>query len=217
MPTCPNGHVVDADVAFCHQCGASMTPLAQVADARPRTTVVPPHPPVRVAPEESVPAPPSNTAVYVLAGVIVLIGLVGIGVALLLGSGGDNSGRLNPAAPSVQTPTTGAAPTPSQAPSATPTSAVPPTGGTTCPGTGPGDSTVGTIGPETSCGFALAVDTAYRDAAGLDAPSGQTTKVSATSPTTGKTYDNIVCTSGRPWVTCVGGNHNTAHLFFSHP
>ena len=216
MPTCPNGHEVDAHVAFCRQCGASLAPLAQAEDAAARTTVIPPHPPVTAAPEQPA-APTSNTAVYVLAGVIALIGLVGIGIALLLGSDGDNTGRPTPTAPSLQTPTTGTAPTPSQHASATPTSATPPTGGTICPGTGPGDSTVGTIGSETSCGFAQAVDAAYRDAAGLNAPDGQTTKVSATSPTTGKTYHNIVCTSGKPWVTCVGGNHNTAHLFFSHP
>ena len=89
MPTCPNGHPVDADVAFCRQCGASMTPLTQggahAADAPRRTTVVPPHPPVRIPPEDTRPAPASNTAVYVLAGVIVFLGLVGIAIALLFG------------------------------------------------------------------------------------------------------------------------------------
>ena len=215
MPTCPNGHEVDANVAFCRQCGASLTPLAQAADPAAQTTVVPAHPAVTAPPEHPQPAAPSNTAVYVLAGVIALIGLVGIGIALLLGSEGDNTGRPTPTAPSLQTPATGD--TPSQSASATPTSAAPPTGGTTCPGTGPGGSTFGTIGPETSCGFAQAVDAAYVDAAGLNAPSGQTSKVSATSPTTGKRYRNIVCTSGHPWVTCVGGKHNTARMFFSHP
>lgn len=214
MPTCPNGHEVDADTAFCRQCGASLTPWAQVADEARQTTVVPPHPAVAARPEETAPASPSNTAVYVLAGVIVLLGLVGIGIALLLGSGGDHTGRPTPGGQSLNTPSPSSGPS---GPSSSSTAADTPSGGARCPGTGPGGSTFGTVGSETSCGFARAVDAAYVDTWGPNVPIGQTRRVSATSPTTGRTYANIECTSGQPWVTCVGGNNNSAHVFFSRP
>lgn len=200
MPICPNGHEVDANTAFCRQCGASMTPLTQAP------------PPTAVHRRAS----PSNTAVYVLAGVIVLVGLVAIGIALVLDSGGG--GTTGQSSPTSQ-PTTAAPSSPgvSQGPSASATATALPAGGTLCPGANAAGGTYGTIGSETSCGFVQAVDASYVHAGGATVPSGQTRRVSAISPATGIRYTNIVCTSGDPWVTCVGGKNNTAHLFFSHP
>ena len=217
MPTCPNGHEVDADVAFCRQCGASMTPLTQVTQVA-RTTVVPPHPPVAAPPEDLGPEPTSNMAVYVLAAAIVLIGLVVIGIALVLGSGNNNSGQPGPLAQPTQTSaTSGSSPSPTSHGSASTTATALPAGGTKCPGNDPGGGTYGTIGSETSCGFVQAVYSSYVDKWGLNVPSSETRTVSATSPATGRTYTNIICTSGKPWVICVGGNNNTAHMFFSPP
>ena len=190
MPTCPNGHEVDADVAFCRQCGASLAP-------RETTYLAPTEPQARAAS-----AAQSNTAIYVLAAIIVLIGLVGIGLALVLGSGND-SGRPTPIAQTV--------------PSTPPSTSVVPAGGIKCSGTINGGGEFGTIGSETSCGFAQAVARSYLDTAGLNQPEGQSTTVTATSPATHRTYSNIVCTVGKPWVTCVGGNNNTARMFFAHP
>lgn len=209
MPTCPNGHAVDADVAFCRQCGASLAPARPLYADETAVAPVPPAP----APAAHVrPAAQSNTAVYVLAGVIVLIGLVGIGLALVLGSN-DNSGRPTPVAQSPSGSPTGQTPQGS----ATPSPTAFPAGGTQCPGTVQGGGTFGTIGSETSCGFVQAVYRSYLDTAGLNQSQGQTTTVSAKSPATHRTYDNIVCTAGSPWVTCVGGNDNTARMFFAHP
>lgn len=200
MPICPNGHEVDADVAFCRQCGASLTPLTQV------------QPLLTAAPRQT---SPSNTAVYVLAGVIVLVGLVAIGIALVVGSGGGTAPQTSPSSP--QATATSSSPSNGQSPSASPTGPALPAGGTRCPGTNAAGGTYGTIGTDTSCGFAQAVDASYVDAGGATTPSGQTRRVTATSPATGVRYTNILCTSGDQWVTCVGGKDNTAHLFFSHP
>jgi hypothetical protein len=209
MPTCPNGHPVDANIAFCRQCGAPLAPPDE-----PTVVLAPVPPTSRRA--EARPAQ-SNTAVYVLAGIIVLIGLVGIGLALLLGSN-DNTGGPTPA--SQNTVSTPPRSSPSATPhhkASTPAEVAIPAGGTKCPGTVSGGGAFGTIGSETSCGFVQAVYDSYVNTAGLNEAQGQTTTVTATSPATGRTYTNIVCTVGSPWVTCVGGNNNTARMFFAHP
>lgn len=208
MPTCPNGHEVDHDVAFCHQCGDRL-------GAYDEPTVV--LAPVPTAPPAQARPAPSNTAVYALAASIVVIGLVAIGLALVLGSRG-NSGRPTPTTqPTASVPTGGSSPSSSPRGSTSPTGATVPVGGTTCPGTVDGGGAFGTIGPETSCGFVQAVYRSYVDTVGLHQAQGQTATISATSPTTHKTYDNIACTVDASWVTCVGGNKNTARMFFAHP
>lgn len=207
MPTCPNGHEVDANIAFCRQCGAPLAPPDEP------TVVLAPLAPAggRAAPRPT----QSNTAVYVLAGIIVLIGLVGIGLALVLGSN-DNTGRVPVSQDTVSAPPSSS---PSAAPrhTSTPAEVAIPAGGTKCPGTVTGGGAFGTIGSETSCGFVQAVYGSYVNTAGPNPAQGQTTTVTATSPATHRTYDNIVCTVGNPWVTCVGGNNNTARMFFAHP
>ncbi|MGN6722051.1 MAG: hypothetical protein ACTHJM_05515 [Marmoricola sp.] len=214
MLICPNGHEVDGGVAFCRQCGAPLAPQEEPTVVLPLAVTPPPtqQPAPRAARH-----PQSNTAVYVLAGVIVLIGLVGIGLALLLGSN-DNTGGPTPV--SQDTVSTQPSSSPSARPhhksSAAKEVAVP-VGGTKCPGTVTGGGEFGTIGSETSCGFVQAVYSSYVNTAGPSQPQGQTTTVTATSPATGRTYTNIVCTVGTPWVTCVGGNNNTARMFFAHP
>lgn len=206
MPTCPNGHEVDASVAFCRQCGASIAPMDEP------TVVLAPVPTAPPARTRAARPAQSNTAVYVLAGIIVLVGLVGIGLALLLGSNNDTGGPP-PISQTVTTPTSGSSPTASQSPTA---SAIP-AGGTRCPGTVDGSREFGTIGSETSCGFVQAVFQSYIGTATGNEAQGQSTTVSATSPATHRTYRNIVCTVGAPWVTCVGGNNDTARMFFARP
>ncbi|MGN6161344.1 MAG: hypothetical protein ACTHOG_06510 [Marmoricola sp.] len=218
MPFCPNGHEVDGTVAFCRQCGASMTPYdaPTLVDAPPvdvRTEA----PLVEMLPADGAPAPvvarPSNTAVYVLAAVLVVIGLVGIGLALVLGSS-NSSGRPTPT--SHATPGAGVSPT-GASDGSSPTAAALPAGGTRCPGSVGSGGAFGTIGSETSCGFVQAVYQSFVDAGGLNEAQGQQVKVTATSPATHQAYDNIVCTVGASWVTCVGGNADSARMFFTHP
>lgn len=211
MPTCPNGHDVDPDVAFCRQCGASLTPREEP------TLVGIPLVEEPAGTRAHARSSQSNTAVYVLAGLIVIVGLAAIGYALVRGSG-DDSGRPSPISQPTSNPTVGGStPTPSPQHSSSPTAAAPPDGGTLCPGSVAGGGRFGTIGSETSCGFVQSVYASYTDTAGLSQQSGQSATVSATSPTTHKTYKNIVCTVGATWVTCVGGNNNTARMFFAHP
>lgn len=209
MPICPNGHEVDANTAFCRQCGAPLAPpdeptvvLAPVPSAHSHAAARPAQ---------------SNTAVYVLAGALVLIGLVAIGLVLVLGGSNDDSGRPTP----IAQDTVSTSPSPSSTgrhhPSASPTGVAIPAGGTTCPGTLSGGGTFGTIGSETSCGFVQAVEASYVDSVGLNQSPGQTATITATSPATGKTYTGIVCTVGDQWITCVGGNNDTARMFFAHP
>jgi len=217
MLICPNGHEVDGGVAYCRQCGAPLAPQEEPTVVLP-LAVTPPAPAARHA-APAVPHTQSNTAVYVLAAVIVVIGLTGIGLALVLGSGSDDSGRPAPVAQDTQSAggsTPSSSPSSSPRASSTPTDALP-AGGSRCPGTVAGGGEFGTIGSETSCGFVQAVYSSYIDTVGLNQSQGQTATVSATSPATHKTYDNIACTVGTSWVTCVGGNNNTARMFFAHP
>ena len=207
MPTCPNGHEVDADTAFCRQCGAYLVPPDEPTVVLPLAAM----PPAQAARRPA----QSNTAVYALAAVIVVIGLVGIGLALVLGSGGT-SGRPTPVTDATPSASAGGS-TASSSPRPTAATKPLPAGGTPCAGTVGGGGKFGTIGSETSCGFVQAVYQSYVGTAGSNPAQGQTTTVSETSPATHKTYDNIVCTAGDPWVTCVGGNDNTARMFFAHP
>jgi len=207
MPTCPNGHEVDASVAFCHQCGAPLAP------PEARTTVHVQAPPVVRQP--SPPRPPSNLAVYVLAGIIVVIGLAAIGFSLIQGS--DNLGGPTSVVPNTTPPPSSGAPKSSPTPHPSATASQVPAGGTACSGSVGSNGTFGTIGSETSCAFVQSVYQAYVNAGGVSQAQGQSLTVTATSPATHRTYSNIVCTAGSPWVTCVGGNNNTARMFFTHP
>ena len=82
-----------------------------------------------------------------------------------------------------------------------------PSGGALCPSKGA--RRIGVLGKHTSCDFADQVRHAYLAAGGH----GQALTVSATSTITHQTYRNIACSGGR-YVVCVGGEGNTARVFF---
>lgn len=97
-----------------------------------------------------------------------------------------------------------------EAPSMTNVSARVPAGGALCTGVSHGAAArLGVVGSHTSCDFAAQVRRAYLAADGH----GQDLQVAATSTITHRTYRNIVC-SGGTFVVCVGGNGNTAKVFF---
>lgn len=209
---CPHGHSLDPGVRFCRQCGASAAPsVVETVPEQARPVY---------SDDGSHPRRESNSVIYAIAGAVIFLGIVAIAVALVLASG---SGPQNPSSVSAQanpSPASGpSASTGSTAPSS-PTSTVSPgssasavpAGGTLCPGLTSGANPVafGTIGSMTSCDFAGAVYQAYA-AAG----NAQNQPLTAVSPVTHKTYTNIVCTASGQWVTCVGGENNTARMFFA--
>ena len=85
-----------------------------------------------------------------------------------------------------------------------------PLGGTLCPaGSERTRRRLGVIGKHTSCDFADQVRRAYLAAGGH----GQGLRVTATSTITHRTYRDIACAAGT-YVVCVGGEDNTAQVFF---
>lgn len=221
LTQCPNGHPLDPGVRFCRVCGASLTPRTDetmlsmpqtpLAPVSRSTLVQPPVLPTQ-QPAPLPPAPPphdSNRVIYAVAGTVIVLGIIAIAVALVMGSGNNN--QKPPAAVSgATTPTTGATgantPSPSSSPSASATAG--PDGGKVC-GSANGVA-FGTIGSMTSCDFAGAVYQAY-----VASGNTQGQPLSATSPVTHKDYTNIVCMASGQWVTCVGGDNNTARVFFA--
>lgn len=228
LTRCPNGHPLDPGVRFCRVCGASLTPLTdETALSVPQTPLAPVAPPVyppstqvqppivpTQQPASLPPAPQpkhdSNRAIYAIAGAVIFLGIIAIAVALVMGSGNNNQ-KPPETVSGGTTPTTGATtgantPSPSSSPSASANAG--PDGGKVC-GSANGIA-FGTIGSMTSCDFAGAVYQAY-----VSSGNTQGQPISATSPVTHKDYTNIVCTPAGQWVTCVGGNNNTARVFFA--
>lgn len=96
------------------------------------------------------------------------------------------------------------------APSISNLSARVPAGGALCGGSSRGaDAWLGVIGEHTSCDFADQVRKAYLEAGGQ----GQDLHVVATSTITHQTYRDVRCSGGR-YVVCVGGEADTARVFF---
>lgn len=181
-----------------------------------QTTVL--APPLQ-APESPSYEPPvqqrnSNTVIYAVASLVVLLALAAVGVVLLVNNSSGNSGQPtnNPLTnPTISTSPNGGT-TPNSGSTSSQTNAPMPAGGTLCPGLLKGKYQFGILGTNTSCGFVQAVYNAWES-------SGNQSPVTAMSPTTHVTYSNIVCTvdATASWATCVGGRNNTARMFFALP
>jgi tRNA A-37 threonylcarbamoyl transferase component Bud32 len=184
-------------------------PMHEPTAVGPPTPLPPPQTPPPGMPPYSAygyvtPTPPypqqqrsGNPLALILLGIVALAGIAvgALAAAGVFSSGGSDAKTITSVTSQPRT---------------TPTSSVP-THSSQSPNLPSGRSSCGgdlSVGPNTTCGFAANVETAY------DQSSGGDTYVSATSPATGLTY-SMHCTGGSPHV-CTGGN-NASVYFTSGP
>ena len=116
MPSCPNGHPLSAGTMFCQQCGASLAASIEETTAIPiqrrAPSVDPEHDQSSAAPS---PRRNSNSVIYVISGLVILLAIAGAVATMLLTSDSDSPDTTTappPALPTVSVTDPGDAATP---------------------------------------------------------------------------------------------------------